>query len=187
MGRWLARVAGRFDALLTPQRVRGYSLIFLCVGLVGYLLLPLLGVGGDAAGVGRLKFADFIARYTSGRLLLIGAAAHLYDVAAQEAVQRQLFGPSDYLSLFVSPPFSALLYLPFAALPYLPGALLWMIVSLTLLAGSAALLRPLVPRLDCAWNALPLLALWLAAAALVGGIPWPLFARRAPLSAVTPC
>jgi len=158
MGRWLARVAGRFDALLTPQHVRGYSLIFLCVGVFGYLLLPLLGVGGDAAGVARLKFADFIARYTSGRLLLTGAAAHLYDVAAQEAVQRQLFGPSDYLSLFVSPPFSALLYLPFAALPYLPGALLWMIVSLTLLAGSAALLRPLVPRLGDAWGGVLLVA-----------------------------
>ncbi|HEY8599383.1 MAG TPA: glycosyltransferase family 87 protein [Thermomicrobiales bacterium] len=152
MGLRLARLAGRFDALLTPQRVRGYSLIFLCVGVVGYLLLPLLGVGGDAAGVGRLKFADFIARYTSGRLVLTGEAAHLYDVAAQEAVQRQLFGPSDYLSLFVSPPFSALLYLPFAALPYLPGAILWMIVSLTLLAGSAALFRPLVPRLGGSWG-----------------------------------
>lgn len=158
MGRWLARVARHFDALLTPQRVRGYSLIFLCVGVVGYLLLPLLGVGGDAAGVGRLKFADFIARYTSGRLLLNGDAARLYDLAAQEAVQRQLFGPSDYLSLFVSPPFSALLYVPFAALPYLPGAILWLLVSLTLLAGSAVLLRPLVPRLSGSWSGVLIVA-----------------------------
>lgn len=35
MGPWLARVAERFDALLTPQRVRGYSLILLCVGVIG--------------------------------------------------------------------------------------------------------------------------------------------------------
>lgn len=158
MGRWLVRAAGRFDALLTPQRVRGYALIFLCVGFFGYLLLPLLGVGGDAAGVGRLKFADFIARYTSGHLLLSGDAARLYDVAAQEAVQRQLFGPSDYLSLFVSPPFSALLYVPFAALPYLPGAILWMFVSLVLLAGSAALFRPFVPRLGGVWGGVLLVA-----------------------------
>ena len=158
MGLRLARVAGRFDALLTPQRVRGYSLIFLCVGVAGYLLLPLIGVGGDAAGVGRLKFADFVARYTSGRLLLTGDAAHLYDLAAQEAMQRQLFGPSDYLSLFVSPPFSALLYLPFAALPYLPGAILWMFVSLIWLAGSAALLRPLVPRLGGSWGGVLIVA-----------------------------
>lgn len=133
---------------MTPRRVLHYSLMALLVTSAFYTLIIVAGRApfdafGNPVGV------DFSAHVTGGRIAHDGDIAHLYDVNRQIEVQRRLLGGGhrELLDLFVSPPFVAYLWLPFAALPYLASALLWAIISASLLVLSLWLLRPLVPRL----------------------------------------
>src|SRR5207249_1557623 len=76
-----------------------------------------------------------------------GDTSHLYDPAAQQALQDRIVGKQDMFAWYVSPPFMALLYLPFAALPYLLSAVAWTVFTLLLLRIAAWLARPLIPDL----------------------------------------
>lgn len=148
MRAWGGRLAAATDRRVTAARARAYGLIFLVCGGLFYVVAPLLV---PALRHGAPILGDFLARYTAGRFVLDGAASRLYEVGAQEAFQQEVAAAGDFLSLFVSPPFSALLWVPLAALPYAPAALLWLACSVGLLAVAATLARPLVPRLGRHW------------------------------------
>lgn len=146
---WGERLAAWLDRRVTAGRARAYGLIFLVCGGLFYVAAPLLFA---PLRHGAPILGDYLARYTAGRFVLAETASRLYEVGAQEAFQQRAAAAGDYLSLFVSPPFSALIYLPLALLPYTPSALLWLACSLTLLLVAAALIRPLVPRLGARWS-----------------------------------
>lgn len=127
--------------------MRDYAIIFL---VFSALLLP----GTIAFGrpprdaFGKVILADYLAHYIGGRLLLQGQSDHLYSWQAQYDAQTAIVGADDALSLYVSPPFMAAFYAPLAALPYLLSAALWAGITLIVLGGAIALLRPLVPSLS---------------------------------------
>lgn len=144
----VARLAAALDRRVTAGRVRAYGLIFLVCGGLFYIVAPLvyapLRYGAPVLG-------DYLARYTAGRFVLDGMTARLYEVGAQEAFQQRAASAGDYLSLFVSPPFSALIYLPLAVFSYAQSAILWLACSCAFLALAATLTRPLVPQLGERW------------------------------------
>lgn len=144
----LEMLASGLDRRITAGRVRVYGATFLLCGALFYIVAPLafspLRRGAPILG-------DYLARYTAGRFVLDGAGSRLYEVGAQEAFQQRAAAAGDYLSLFVSPPFSALLYAPLAFLPYGQSALLWLACSLAFLVAAALLARPLVPVLGGRW------------------------------------
>src|SRR3712207_1035260 len=117
-GAWGERLAAALDRRVTPGRVRAYGLIFLVLGALGYIIAPLLF---PPVRHGAPILGDYLARYTAGHFVRDGTTARLYEVGAQEAFQQRAAAAGDYLSLFVSPPFSALLYVPLAALPFAPS------------------------------------------------------------------
>jgi hypothetical protein len=101
---------------------------------------------------------DFAAHYAGGSIALDGAWSQLYSPDHQHAVQMAFIpgAPPDFLDLYLSPPFVALLYAPFAVLPYLPATLLWTVVSLGLVAASVALLVPATTEGPASWRSLAL-------------------------------
>src|SRR5215216_3222964 len=154
---WWAQAGAQVDRALSERRVRGYSWLLLVVWMAS--LAVSIGLGQPPRNAfGQAILPDYLAHWTGGRLLLEGAADRLYDGPTQQLLQDQTVGPSDKLSWYVNPPFTALFYLPLAALPYLPSALVWTVLSLGLLLLSAHLLRPLVPGLGRAHWRLVLLA-----------------------------
>jgi len=61
---------------------------------------------------------DFLAFYTGGKLVSTGQSAELYDLRAQQVVQRQVAVRMGDLDIYFNPPFYAWLFVPFALLPY---------------------------------------------------------------------
>lgn len=137
-------VAGHLDALITRERVRNYSWIFVVLGVLAHLLNGALGAFPVTAS-GEVLLPDYLAHWTGARLVLQGQAAVLYDPAVQAQLQHEQVPGSPGLSWFVSPPFTVLLYLPLALLPYEVSALVWCALTVGLLVMSLLLLRPLVP------------------------------------------
>jgi hypothetical protein len=86
--------------------------------------------------------SHFLAHWTGGRLVLQGQGADLYDPAAKSALQVQSAGATKYLSWFISPSLTALMFVPFATLPHSWGALAWTGVSLVLLGWALFLVKP---------------------------------------------
>lgn len=139
---------------LTSQRAQGYS------------------INGSAIW-GR----DFVNVFTSGRFVIEGRLADLYDKAAYQAWQTGHFGWGIHDHMYSYPPVT-LLYTPFfGALPYFWSLALWTIVSLFLfgLAAKPWLSREKLPEalglilpttIVCVWAGhygLIMGALWLAA------------------------
>jgi len=101
---------------------------------------------------------DFTVYFTAAKMLREGRRAQLYDVRAQQQVQREFTtnsdirrGPLPYIHL----PFEALLFLPLTFLSYPTAFVLWNVFNLVmlvcvivLLRGSLVSLRK-VPLLDC--------------------------------------
>lgn len=129
--------AARAEVLLAAQRLAAYPLITLLLGGATYSVLTFF----DGP---RPLLPDFAARWTAARMLLSGQTGALYDPGAQSAVQAADLH-STALSWFVSPPDLAVAAIPFSALPYVWACVLWTMVSFACLAGSAWLLKPLVP------------------------------------------
>jgi hypothetical protein len=153
LGGWRAALAGQgevaadsIDRLITERRVRGYSTICLVVWLVSLSASVLLGHPPRNV-LDKVILPDYLAHWTGGRLLLEGAAEHLYDVPTQLALQIQTVGEHETFAWYVNPPFIAVLYALFAALPYPSSALAWTVFAVLLLFASARLLRSLVPGL----------------------------------------
>src|SRR5438309_109577 len=61
--------------------------------------------------------ADFGCFYAAG-LLARTDASHLYDVGRQRDIQIDAVGPDGGWTVFIQPPYEALLFVPFSLLPY---------------------------------------------------------------------
>ena len=76
---------------------------------------------------------DWTSFYTGGALVRTGNAAHLYDAAAQAAIQRDLFGGVNPMG-YPLPVFVAFLLAPLTRLSFVESYLVWMAINLALLA-----------------------------------------------------
>jgi hypothetical protein len=131
--------------------VRNYSAIFVAFGAVAFVAAIVLGDFPLMAG-GQPVLPDYLAHWTGGRMLLDGHAAALFDPAVQTALQHRLVG-SGGLSWFVSPPYTAWIYLPLALLPYGASAVVWLLLDGALLALALAWTRRLAAgRLRDGWG-----------------------------------
>lgn len=132
----MARIARTADGWITPDRLRGYPIVFIAmsVAMLGMTLLhpPIT--------------ADFLAHWTGGRIVLDGNNGAMYDPDAQAAVQSGLT-PNGALSWFVAPPFVAYAYTPFAVFGYQAAAVLWTLFSVACMVAAGWLVRPFAPRL----------------------------------------
>lgn len=84
-----------------------------------------------AAGNG---IGDWVPFYAAGRIVDNGGGAHLYEEAAQLAVQRELFGGDAVLNFFPLPAFAAYAFVPFSRLTFAQSYLVWLGVNVALLA-----------------------------------------------------
>lgn len=135
----------RIDALITRERIRNYSAIFVLLSFAALLLSALLG-DFPLTATGSVFLPDYLAHWTGGRMVLEGRAGSLYDPAVQSGLQQMMVPGVDGLSWFVGPPFSALIYVPFALIPYGLSTLAWTSLSLALLVASVRMTLPLLPR-----------------------------------------
>jgi len=104
---------------LTGWRVRGYSRILLGVSLVSVLFSYREALGPTGS--------DFLAFWSAGQLVVQGASASVYDVAATGAVQAEL--GRDAVFAFVNPPPMLLMVWPLGLLSYPVAWLVWVILG----------------------------------------------------------
>lgn len=133
----------RLDALITRERARNYSVIFLVLGLAALAVNAAFG-RFPVTWSGAVAAPDYLAHWTGGRMLLDGRVAQLYDPAAQAGLQHDAVPGATGVSWFVSPPVAAAPYMVLALLPYGPSALVWTAVTTALLGLALVLARPWV-------------------------------------------
>ena len=140
-----AVTASAVDRFVSPERLLLYPAAVLIGSVVVMAAAIALGDMPFIAG-GNVVLPDFLAHWTGGRMMLDGDVGVLYDPFAQKMLQTDELreGP---LSWFVSPPFSAYLYVPFAMLDYGTAALAWTVFSAACLVAAGHLVRPFAPRL----------------------------------------
>ncbi len=115
---------------------------------ISLLLLQTVGLSralGDAPFSTYIRsHTDYPAFLTGARLVAAGHAASLYDIAAQEPVQRAIVGDTLFNERGLLPynhlPFLALALAPFADQPLETSYAVWMIATLLALAGALAVL-----------------------------------------------
>lgn len=141
------------DRVVTPRRVRDYSLLL----VTGYLLGAIIWLATMTHGVDRLHKPlgyDFITFYAASEMARAGHAAAAFDIAQIAAVERAIVPASSNVFLWHYPPTFQVLIAPLAYVPY--G------VSLALFLGST-------------------FALYLALARRISNHPWaPLVAAAFP-------
>lgn len=127
-------------------RLLRFSMAIL-IGLVIGFAYAMLSADGLWIVSGTLG-GDYPAFHAAGSLVLQGRSAELYDWSVQEAAQAGLHPdrPGSFLS-FAYPPFVALLYAPLALLPFKWGYLLHTLLMAGLLAVSARIVTPMLPRI----------------------------------------
>jgi hypothetical protein len=137
---------GLFIRLLTgtasPKEVRflGISILLFCTLL---LILSFVTFDGRVTFSGQPLGADFAGFYAEARLFHEYSAGNLYDSHLQdEMYHRVLPGTPKHVRLpYVYPPFFTLLLYPLGFLPYTWAYLVWLLISLLLVAsGLKALL-----------------------------------------------
>ena len=92
---------------------------------LGLCVILIAQAGGPSAF---FPCADFAGPYIGPRLLDRGQAVALYDLAAQQTVQRTvigLCGPSKTTIVYTYPAWTAMLLAPFRALPYGLAYAIW--------------------------------------------------------------
>jgi len=119
---------------------RAKTLLFL---LFVFFLFAYLGVRLSPAVQGT-DFPDF---YTAARMLADGRGHQLYDAEVQRRYQARYAARVG--TLYIHPPFEAVLYLGVAWLPLKYAYLLWSLLNLVFLAASCCILaRELLQRWD---------------------------------------
>jgi hypothetical protein len=83
----------------------------------------------------------------------------LYDYAAETTAQSTLVSPNSFALPFMSPPYTALLFVPFSWFDYRTAYILFLAFNFVCFGLALFLLRPFISRLDTKWP---------PAAALVG-------------------
>ncbi len=121
----------RCGAWLTRERIRLVALAVLAASLiaVGYLVGTAQGLN-DAWG--RPLGTDFSSFYAAGTLVRDGLPTAPYDIAAQYARERAIFGTATQFFSFQYPPFFLLLAAALAPMPYLLAFAVWQGVTLVL-------------------------------------------------------
>ncbi len=94
--------------------------------------------------------------YTAGYMVRTGHAHELYDYTAQKFFQDQLVSREAILMPFIRPPFDALVFVPFSFLSYSSAYVVFLILSVGLLAVSVRLLRPWTKNLRASHKWLPI-------------------------------
>lgn len=143
-------VISRMDALLVPARTTVYPMILLVLWMPIWALLMSRSANP--------LMVDLVARWSGGHLVWNGRWRHLYDPAAQEALQRRLFNDTGTFSWFVGPPFEAVLLAPLGALPYPVALVVWTTASIGALVGSLWLVRNRLRFGDLWWRRLVVIA-----------------------------
>jgi hypothetical protein len=85
---------------------------------------------------------DLVANLAGGHLVAVDPA-HLYDVEAQRAWENSVTGAPQFLDLFISPPYVAVVFRPLAELPLGAACIVWAIASIVAFVGAFVLARPL--------------------------------------------
>lgn len=101
---------------------------------------------------------DFRTFYTAGHMLRAGDDLYNYD--SELSQQSALVSPNIYALPFMSPPYTALLFVLFSLFSYGRAYLLFAAFNLCLCALAVKIMRPHLPALNSRWRALtPLLFL----------------------------
>jgi len=121
----------RTGAWLTPDRVRGYSLLMLAISFVGMVIWValsdhLIGLNGQPLGT------DFTSFYAAGSLVLEGKAGDVYSMALHHAREQQIFGTSIPYYAWLYPPLFLLIATPLALMPYALALIVWQVSTLAL-------------------------------------------------------
>jgi len=132
---------------LTGRRLTLYPAAALLAVFVAFVY-AVVSSDGPRIATGRLG-GDYPAFYAAGTLVARGDSEQLYQSTAQLAAQEGThFGEAEgNFLIFPYPPHFALLYVPFSWLPYKWSFVLHTAVMAALLAATARLLMPLLPRL----------------------------------------
>jgi hypothetical protein len=116
-----------------PERIRGYSILFLLFSAIAVVGLWTTGEGLLDAWRRPLG-TDFANPYSAGQMALAGRAPEAYDYATQYAEQRAIFhgGEDQPFYGWPYPPIFFLAVVPLALLPYVPALLCWLSVTFAL-------------------------------------------------------
>jgi hypothetical protein len=134
---------------LTKGRLRLY---------LGALLLLQIVTCARLLPFARAGQTDFRTFYTAGHMLRTGADFYNYD--SELSQQSALVSPNGYALPFMSPPYTALLFVPFSLVRYWPAYRLFAALNLCLCAIAIKIMRPQLPSLNARWRPLtPLLFL----------------------------
>ena len=128
---------------VTPERIRGYSVLFLVLTALGTGALWTTG-HGLLDRLERPIGTDFANPYAAGRMALQGRAAAVYDYRAHFAEQRAIFNGGEDHPFYGwhYPPIFLLLAAPLALLPYLPALLLWLGATFALYLAAVRAILP---------------------------------------------
>lgn len=129
----------RSGDFVTAARARLWAtaVIVAVLAAVVFLLATAHGVNDYK---GRPLGTDFSNVYAAGRAALAGHAAAPFDIAQQQVMERQVFGPDTQLYGWHYPPFFLLLAAVLATLPYLGALALWLAATLALYLAAMRLL-----------------------------------------------
>ncbi len=134
---------------LTKGRLRLY---------LGALLLLQIVTCARLLPFARAGQTDFRTFYTAGHMLRTGT--DLYNYGAELSQQSTLVTPNGYALPFMSPPYTALLFIPFSLVSYWLAYLLFAALNLCLCAITIKIIRTQLPSLNALWRPLtPLLFL----------------------------
>jgi len=121
----------RTGAWITPERIKGYSILLIVGYVLGFTVLFLTlrdGLDWDNRPFG----TDFAGLYAAGTMVADGTPAAPYDLEAFIARQQALFGAQTAVFSWNYPPFFLAVSRALASLHYLHALLLWQGVTLAL-------------------------------------------------------
>lgn len=136
----------RLKSLLTPWRLKWYSILVLLGVLIALLIVFFSGSGSKILS-GRLG-GDFPAFYAAGRIIRTSGLNKLYDFDKQIKLQQDLFPDKKSYLPFSYPPFVALAYVPISLLPYRIAYSLNILLSLSAFFLAFVCLKPIIQGLD---------------------------------------
>jgi hypothetical protein len=143
--RYFSRFVRRFDRLITVDRLRNYSIIFIIAGALGVVTSSVLRIIDPTIQGAFLP--DYLAHWTGGGLLFSSDHGDLYDPVTQHKFQERAIGATTKLSWFVSPPIVAALYAPLSLMEYYPSGIVWFVLSSSMLVWCILSLKTLAPNL----------------------------------------
>lgn len=127
------------DPVFTRERLVVYPSAILLISVAVWLVAV---VGGDLPAVmgGEPVLPDFLAYWTGGHLFVQGDLTELYDPQAQFTVQHEIVPEMSGMSWFVAPPLVAVAYAPLGLLPYPVAAMVFLTLSIAVVAACGHLL-----------------------------------------------